>query len=227
MENSRPNSLLFSSELLETSHLFHSGYWKIVGLRHAIFRGALGIFRAESFHMQLLFSYEINHTVQKIFVLIFLIYLINQNILSMFQKKKKFWKFLKCFILSFLRTLLQGYEESRKYCKNWKKHSVLIFFPDTFLQKKSWPLILSFSPSYLSRKNWEKHFLRLRRCLSLKIMFFSVFPTSATWGKTQNQRSTFFLQTCQGKKSEQNTIVPVISKVMIFCQEDQKIKSCL
>ena len=90
LENSRPNSLLFSSELLETSHLFHSGYWKIVGLRHAIFRGALGIFRAESFHMQLLFSYEINHTVQKLFVLIFLIYLINQNILSMFQKKKKF-----------------------------------------------------------------------------------------------------------------------------------------
>ena len=101
---------------------------------------------------------------------------------------------------------LEEYEFSRKYCEKWKKHSVLIFFPDTFLQKKSWPLILSFSPSSLSRKNWEKHFLRLRRCLSLKIMFFSVFPTSATWGKTQNQRSTFFLQTCQGKKSEQNTI---------------------
>ena len=101
---------------------------------------------------------------------------------------------------------LEEYEFSRKYCEKWKKHSVLIFFPDTFLQKKSWPLILSFSPSNLSRKKWEKHFLRLRRCLSLKIMFFSVFPTSATWGKTQNQRSTFFLQTYQGKKSEQNTI---------------------
>ena len=109
---------------------------------------------------------------------------------------------------------LEEYEFSRKYCEKWKKHSVLIFFPDTFLQKKSWPLILSFSPSYLSRKNWEKHFLRLRRCLSLKIMFFSVFPTSATWGKTQNQRSTFFLQTCQGKKSEQNTITCLVYSII-------------
>ena len=79
------------------------------------------------------------------------------------------------------------------------------FFPWHVSSEKKLTSDFEFFPKFLSRKNWEKHFLRLRRCLSLKIMFFSVFPTSATWGKIQNQRSTFFLQTCQGKKSEQNT----------------------
>ena len=74
-------------------------------------------------------------------------------------------------------------------------HGILFwFFSLTRLKKKSWPLILSFSPSCRSRKNWEKHYFEAEATPKPQKMFFSVFPTEGTWGKTQNQRSTFFLK---------------------------------
>ena len=79
------------------------------------------------------------------------------------------------------------------------------FFSLTRLKKKSWPLILSFSPSCRSRKNWEKHYFEAEATPKPQKMFFSVFPTEGTWGKTQNQRSTFFLKKrVREKKLEQN-----------------------
>ena len=54
--------------------------------------------------------------------------------------------------------------------------------------------------------NSEKHYFEAEATPKPQKMFFSVFPTEGTWGKTQNQRSTFFLQRCQEKKSEQYTV---------------------
>ena len=39
LENSRPNGLLFSEELLETGSIHNSGYWKIAGLTACYFQG--------------------------------------------------------------------------------------------------------------------------------------------------------------------------------------------
>ena len=39
LENSRPNGLLFSGELLETGSIHNSGYWKIAGLAACYFQG--------------------------------------------------------------------------------------------------------------------------------------------------------------------------------------------
>ena len=38
LENSRPNGLLFSGELLETGGIHNSGYWKIAGLTACYFQ---------------------------------------------------------------------------------------------------------------------------------------------------------------------------------------------
>ena len=39
LENSRPNGLLFSRELMETGGINNSGYWKIAGLAACYFQG--------------------------------------------------------------------------------------------------------------------------------------------------------------------------------------------
>ena len=74
------------------------------------------------------------------------------------------------------------------------------FFSMTRLKKKSWPLILSFSPSCRSRKNWEKHYFEAEATPKPQKMFFSVFPTEELGEKLKIRGQLFFWRNVSGKK---------------------------